>query len=502
MVGFDCEWDKQDASLNRALCYSFHGQLLGGPSWSGVIYCQDGKRLTLASLLRHIIEAGRKAGHLRRWPKALTLVGHWTLSDLAMLADFPKLQLQFSSIRNTYVTLQHPLKVPVHDSSKHRHVIAVTLRDTLLLTPGGSKSLDSLGALLGEPRVELSDGQIERMAEPLERDPELFDRYARQDPTICVAHALQLLQLNEGLTGRAEVPVTLSGLGEAFLLGLWESKGVSRQQVLGIEELVERAWNPAKGRLLPRKSVRPEASRHLFETLATECFHGGLNVQFLFGAGPMGTWLDVDLAGAYSVAMSLIGMPDWERLRSSTNLDDYGPLTLGFAHVRFRFPPGTRYPCLPVATEHGPLFPLSGTSFCCSPEICLARKLGAHLAPNAPSIPGLDSCSGFVPGASQILSSRRGSPPSSGVLWVKCSTRCHHTSWCAAPRPTVSSAPRRRPTSVPSHRVSSAEPTPSPASASLATRIFTTSSTGSLNPWAFAPGARQLSFPLPASQLS
>lgn len=379
VVGFDCEWDKQDASLNRALCYSFHGQLLGGPSWSGVIYCQDGKRLTLASLLRHIIEAGRKAGHLRRWPKALTLVGHWTLSDLAMLADFPKLQLQFSSIRNTYVTLQHPLKVPVHDSSKHRHVIAVTLRDTLLLTPGGSKSLDSLGALLGEPRVELSDGQIERMAEPLERDPELFDRYARQDPTICVAHALQLLQLNEGLTGRAEVPVTLSGLGEAFLLGLWESKGVSRQQVLGIEELVERAWNPAKGRLLPRKSVRPEASRHLFETLATECFHGGLNVQFLFGAGPMGTWLDVDLAGAYSVAMSLIGMPDWERLRSSTNLDDYGPLTLGFAHVRFRFPPGTRYPCLPVATEHGPLFPLSGTSFCCSPEICLARKLGAHL---------------------------------------------------------------------------------------------------------------------------
>jgi hypothetical protein len=312
--------------------------VIGGPSWAGVIYAPSGKRLTLAALLRRIIEEGRKAGHLRRWPKALTLVGHWTLSDLAMLEDFDKLKHQFSSIRNTYVTLQQPLKVTVHDSSGHRHDIAVTLRDTLLLTPGGSKSLDSLGDLLGEPKVELPDGQIERMAESLERDPDLFDRYAKQDPKICVAHALQLLQLNEQLTGVAEVPVTLSGLGEAFLLRLWESKRVSRQQVLGTEEIVELAWNHAKGKPMPRKVVKPVLIRHLFETLATECFHGGLNVQFIFGAGLIGTWLDVDLAGANTAAMSLIGMPDWERLHSSTNLDDYGPLTLGFAYVRLRFP--------------------------------------------------------------------------------------------------------------------------------------------------------------------
>ncbi|MBI5800259.1 MAG: hypothetical protein HZA92_05960, partial [Verrucomicrobia bacterium] len=294
-----------------------------------------------------------------------------------MLADFPKLKLQFNSIRNTFVSLQQPVKVVVPDSHRHSHKIAVTLRDTMLLTPGGSKSLDSLGDLLGEPKVELPDGQIERMAELLERDPELFERYAKQDPKICVAHALHLLQLNEELTGKAVVPVTLSGLGEAFLLRLWETKEVSFQKVLGVEELVETAWNRALGHPMPHKVIKPVLIRHLFESLASECFHGALNVQFLFGAGPIGTWLDVDLAGAYTTAMSLIGMPDWERLRSSTNLDDYGPLTLGFSYVRFRFPPGTIHPCLPVATDHGPLFPLTGESCCCAPEIYLARRLGA-----------------------------------------------------------------------------------------------------------------------------
>ena len=376
VVGFDSEYEREGVQ-NRVLCYSFHAQIVGGPSWGGVIYCQNGKRLKLASLLRQIIEEGRKAGHLRRWPKALTLVGHWTLSDLAMLEDFSKLKHQFSSIRNTYVTLQQPLDVAVLDSSNHRHVIAVTLRDTMLLSPGGSKTLDSLGDLLGEPKVELPDGQIDRMEELLQQDPDLFERYAKQDPKICVAHALLLLQLNEELTGRAEVPVTLSGLGEAFLLRLWESKGVSRQKVLGVEELVETAWNRALGHLVPRKVVKPVLIRHLFESLASECFHGGLNVQFLFGAGPIGTWFDVDLVGAYTTAMSMIGMPDWQRLRSSTNLDDYGPLTLGFAYIRFSFPPDTTHPCLPVATAHGPLFPLSGESCCCAPEIYLARKLGA-----------------------------------------------------------------------------------------------------------------------------
>jgi len=378
VVSVDSELQKEDLE-NRILCYSFHAQIVGGPSWSGVIYCRDGKRLKLASLLLRIIEDGRQAGHLRRWPKALTLIAHWTLCDLAMLADFNQLKLKFDSIRNTFVSLQQPLKVVVHDSQRHPHTVAVTLRDSMLLTPGASKSLDSLGDLLGAPKVELPAGQIERMADLFERNPALFDRYARQDPKICVSHALLLLRLNEELTGKSEVPVTLSGLGEAFLLRLWESCGVSSASVLGTEEVVERIWNRELGHLVPSKKTKPVMLRHLFETLATECFHGGLNLQFLFGAGPLGTWLDVDLSGAYPTAMSLIGMPYWNRLHSSTNLGDYGPLTLGFAHVRFSFPPGTTHPCLPVATDHGPLFPLSGISCCCSPEIYLARQLGAHL---------------------------------------------------------------------------------------------------------------------------
>lgn len=47
--------------------------------------------------------------------------------------------------------------------------------------------------------------------------------------------------------------------------------------------------------------------------------------------------------------------------------------------MRFEFPTNTRFTGLPVRTAYGLLFPLSGETYCCSPEIYLARRLGARL---------------------------------------------------------------------------------------------------------------------------
>jgi hypothetical protein len=78
--------------------------------------------------------------------------------------------------------------------------------------------------------------------------------------------------------------------------------------------------------------------------------------------------------------MSLIGMPIWNAVRASNDLNDYTPTTLGFAWVEFKFPDSTRYPVLPVRTQNGLVFPLEGRSFCGAPEIALARELDAEIS--------------------------------------------------------------------------------------------------------------------------
>jgi hypothetical protein len=78
--------------------------------------------------------------------------------------------------------------------------------------------------------------------------------------------------------------------------------------------------------------------------------------------------------------MSLIGKPLWDKIRYTKNLSDFKPQTLGFALVDFQFPEGTRYPTLPVRTDNGLVFPLTGTSFCPAPEIFASLSLGAKLS--------------------------------------------------------------------------------------------------------------------------
>ena len=52
----------------------------------------------------------------------------------------------------------------------------------------------------------------------------------------------------------------------------------------------------------------------------------------------------------------------------------------GFARVRFKFPEGTRFPCLPVKHyRYGLLYPLEGETVATAPEIMLAMETGADI---------------------------------------------------------------------------------------------------------------------------
>ena len=77
--------------------------------------------------------------------------------------------------------------------------------------------------------------------------------------------------------------------------------------------------------------------------------------------------------------MALIGKPSWNNVFHTKSVNDFRPTTLGFARVRFKFPASVRYPTMPVRTENGLVFPLEGIAYCSSPEIVVARELGADL---------------------------------------------------------------------------------------------------------------------------
>ena len=52
---------------------------------------------------------------------------------------------------------------------------------------------------------------------------------------------------------------------------------------------------------------------------------------------------------------------------------------MGLDRVHFKFPAVTRFPCLPIRSDNGLIFPLEGESYAGSPEIQLALTMGAEI---------------------------------------------------------------------------------------------------------------------------
>ena len=117
-------------------------------------------------------------------------------------------------------------------------------------------------------------------------------------------------------------------------------------------------------------------------TLAERCYHGGTNYAAVAGFLPPADWADLDIKGAYATCMAAIRLPDWGDVRETREPEALADLEvgIGLARVRFRFPDGTRFPCLPVRSgEGGLIFPLEGESWCTGPELRVALDLGAEI---------------------------------------------------------------------------------------------------------------------------
>ena len=380
---FDSEWVYQpDTNTNHILSYQYFGKTSKG-SWSGIIYTRgpDRKRhrLKLGDVIGKAIEKGREEGVLgRQWPQKVFAAAHFTRADLAGFKDYSKLKVQFDAVRGTYTTINKAYICTFMDKHRHARNLEITLRDTAVLSPNNS-TLENLGEIHGIEKITLPIGAIERMDLLLAEDPALFESYAIRDAEIAALHAWKMAEFSRDNGLKSEPPVTIGGLATKLLLSLWEQNQINANEVLGKELINRKSWNAKTNRYRTQKILTDIAVVHNHSNLATEAYHGGRNEAYMFGFTELDNWVDLDLGGAYSTALSAIKIPDYNNTSVSTKASDYVKTCFGFAHLRFKFPDNTRYPCLPVRTDNGLIFPLTGETNVCSPEIELAVNMGAEI---------------------------------------------------------------------------------------------------------------------------
>jgi DNA polymerase type B, organellar and viral len=397
IIGFDTEYKTLDDAVDledieagkakyRVLSYQFHCISSTGQEWSGMGCPDYDERITLKDFLIFALGTGISSGQIACLPTEIHLVGHLTKADLPAFSDFKEIANGVSSVRKTFVSLGAPLKCEFNFKGEPDIALNVYLRDTILLTPGGVKSLGALGDLVNTPEIPLSPDKattlyMKRNMDFVRRKHwPLFRKYAINDAVICAKYFRHIVELAKSAIGKKIFPLTLSSIGVELLLKSWkEELKVDSLSVLGREKVTEEKYNKKLRHYVEKTTKIPIEECYWSLDFVTGTYHGGRNEQFWFGPGYDAQWTDYDLSSAYPTAMALIGMPDWKKIRTSTELNDYTATTLGFACVDFKFPDTVRYPTLPIRTQNGLIFPLEGRSYCAAPEVAVARRLGAEI---------------------------------------------------------------------------------------------------------------------------
>lgn len=374
--------------FNEVLSYQFFASHGGGQSWKGIGYTdRRGKwglgggrsnRITLSDFLDWVFSEGIGHDSKMIFPKQIYLIGHFTLADLPAFTNFGDMKNLIDAVRKTFITTFKGTKVQLEDYRGSKREVTVNFRDSLLLAPEGKASLDDIGEIVGYRKLKVDQFYKEHMDQFLLDAPKKFEEYGIRDAEICVKYAERIMEQTEGITGRRYIPPTLSSLGVEHLTNTWKEHDINPSEVLGTELVNEYQWNKKEHRTFKSRVRVPIDIRFIHENLAIECYHGGRNEQYFFGPGEEDDWVDYDLRSAYTTAMSIIGTPLWNDIYSSRDISEFlDPSVMGFALVEFEFPEKTRFPCLPVRCNAGILYPMKGRSCCCTPEIVLAKEMGA-----------------------------------------------------------------------------------------------------------------------------
>lgn len=426
-IAFDCEWvgrvDRvRKRRYNHILNYAVVVECAGRQT--KFIYYTTGPskrhRLTIGGLIDRALRRALSEGTIEEWPDRVTMVGHFLRADLAAHRDFWAHKRQFQGFGKTFTgtglsfSLDDGTGAQASEGAKPRRSqcvfvdgkakrrVIVRFVDTMLLTPGRG-SLETAAQLLGMSKVALPEGYaIHEMDRLLKENRAAFEAYALQDALIALLYYLRIRDL-AAQCGLQRMPATLAAFAIAIARREIKKAGISLDEALGVETRRRTLYSPKSGRMRTIRVRVPAFSRLVNEERGAQGYHGGRAESLTNGPTESGVYEDFDLSAAYATILCLLRPLDYKGAWKASHVDDYTPDVMGVAEVKFKFPEGTRCPCLPVRDDNLLLWPLEGVSVCTAPEIYLAKTLGAEMEildgmiiPWASDLPLFESFTRFI----------------------------------------------------------------------------------------------------------
>lgn len=284
------------------------------------------------------------------------------------------------------------------------------VRDTMTYAVAGQSSLATLGEAINFPKVELPYSYSKsNMLELAEKDPALFLDYGANDACVCLEYSASMWGTNT--TTPATLPTAAAKAVEGLIIsfmGITKGSNMADEArtaterfreifagVTSVDSELNAEHDVENGMSFYReRELKPiNGSARAFIDQCAQAFRGGYNAFFTSGYITKETY-DHDVQGAYPTAMALVQDVDFEHSEGvvrrvvkgweELTLDDFPDYNTPFVgYVRFEFPEGLRYPCIPVSVLGSVIYPLRLPDnvgvYATAPEIRLALKLGARV---------------------------------------------------------------------------------------------------------------------------
>lgn len=318
---------------------------------------------------KNLFTAGKIGVNIK---KEMYLLIHHTPADLSILSDFESFKDKLDIVNKSFLNLGRPLKV------KGLHV---KIRDTMLLSPAANKSLEALGGLYPEANISkivLPEGRIEAMDKFWEENPSLFKEYALQDALITLIHGCRMAQFNLEIGGMG-IPVTLTSLGQKYLLNNWKTIGYKGYQPSPEYLLGDVALSQTPKGLFALGELGFKLNNYIAN------FKGGRNESFMYGKDSETKWYDIDIVSAYTSVMSMLGDPDYNQLKvlSRGELESMSKEDILYSYIiissEFKFPSSVKYPSIGCFIDDvTTIYPLEGEAHLTGSEYLAARDQGCH----------------------------------------------------------------------------------------------------------------------------
>jgi hypothetical protein len=416
IVSIDAEYQRQ-GDENGILSYQY---VVGfnGVYCKGIFYTKSMKRkdrYTFEQFLSLALQAAIEEGILTAWPEHIIIAAHYLKADLFTFSNsFKNIKTEVNSVRKTVASLGDTYGVDLseemkkriddkphtlYDKHRNKHILVISFYDSMLFAPAGYQSLEKLAKLVGEEKINISQDRIENMSQFLEESKADYEAYGIQDAYIVYKFMVDVIDFQCVQQGHTYLPYTIGSIAikslkESILEDYKKRFNIDGEikvgdkkfkhyfeGLFGKETVTTEKWIKKKGasKLTPIDQTEQvlNGAAHIFEALAIECYHGGRNECYLTGPSDIDTWVDFDAPSCYTVILNGLRPLDYEKTSMTSNLGDYSGDVFGMARVKFKFPDGTEYPCLPVrADPYGLIYPLEGISYCVAAEIEVAKHMG------------------------------------------------------------------------------------------------------------------------------